>query len=245
MSESVIEVANREADEAERDIAEQMTPDIEPDTEPDTEPEPDVEPDTEPGVEPNLPSDAAAERALKQIDKAGDAYTKKVQTIQQATPLGLVECPLCPIPGFVLDGAPAEASDDQIAAVLSVLGLTGPASYPQSPQHSTCPTCEGGGFLATGSKREGKKDIDCPECMGNGYRNAVYEAELGTLRSAEGQLTVPPSVAVDPSVNGSTGYVPITQGGHTFTLVPGGAPDQIGRLAGHPLWGMPAERGGI
>lgn len=245
MSESVVEMALREADAAEREALERQEsdgPDVPERVAIESEALAD---DTEQESAPEPPSDAAAERALKQVEKAGDAYTRKVETIQRDTPLGLVECPLCPIPGFVLDPAPPEFDPGQVAVVTDYLGLTGEQSYPPSTHLTTCPTCAGFGFLATGSKRPGHTDVTCDDCMGNGYIDGRQQlVPPNALHSPEGVLTAPPYRPY-PSANAAAAPASVTQGGHVFPLIQGGAPDQIGRLAGHPLWGMPAEAGGV
>lgn len=245
MSETITEIANREAEDAEFEPDEDGEPDVPPDDTP--EPDEDGEPDedTAPAAPAEPPSDVAAERALKQIDRAGDAYTRKVASIQRETPLGLVECPLCPIPGYVSEAGGGPPSPEQRLAVFTVLGEGLPTEYVPSPHLHKCETCDGQGFLATGSKRPGKADVDCHDCMGSGYIDARQQAALGVVTGP----TTPglPLPAPTPYADQPTGLhaSQITQGGYSFTLVPGAAPDQHGRLAGHPLWGSPLDAGGL
>lgn len=245
MGESIVELARREADETEAAIAAEMS---EEESEPTPEPEPDTEPDTEP--EPNLPpeppSEKMIERALTMIEKAGDAYTRKVQTIQETTPLGLSECPLCPVPGFVSELPPPEGfQPEQVAAVMHYLGLQGPHSYRQAPHLDTCPDCDGEGFWSTGSKRDGYKDVSCDTCMGNGFVDQRHALAMRDAAAGIAPYVSPPMFpATNPKNNGEP-IGKVFQGGIEFSLIPGGSPDQYGRLAGNPLWGQPREAGGI
>jgi hypothetical protein len=238
MSETVAELVNREAAQAERDDDETTEP-----AAPNLPPEPD-EPPEDPAPS-GPPSEAAIERALKQIDKAGDAYVKKIDGIQTVAQLGLVECPLCPIPGFVSEMPPPEHDPAQVEAITNYLGLTGPPSYVQSPNHTTCTACDGLGALATGSRRDGFRDVQCEECMGNGYIDLRHRAEMNGLHSPTGHLVTLPAYAAPAAVPEPMAPGLVSQGGYQFTLSPGGASDPVGRIAGHPLWGMPAEAGGF
>jgi hypothetical protein len=245
MSETIVEMARREAEEAEREAFERMEVDAEADaeTEADAEEAPYLGPESD--VDPEPPSDKAIERALTMIEKAGDAYVKKVTTIQARTDLGLVECPLCPVPGFVSDPAPPEFDPAQLDAVRNYLGLDAPPAYQANQNYSACATCDGWGMVATGSKRPGYTDAECPDCLGKGYRDTRFDQALADTRSPLAPGAFPPPAFMPPDQ--PTGLKPsrIFQGGIEFELIPGGAPDQHGRLAGHPMWGMPIEQGGL
>lgn len=242
----VTELARREAEAAEREGFERMTQAAEPDASEPSEGEPvedEAAEEQEAPTEP--PSDVAAERALKAIDRAGDAYTRKVQAIQRETPLGLVECPLCPVPGFVSELSPTEPDPSVVEVVSEYLGLGGTPKLRPHAYFETCPTCDGQGAVATGSKRAGFLDEPCPDCTGRGYIDTRQRNELERMAAngATGAATLPPPTYTHPS--GEWGQSTITQGGFTFVSPPGGAADQFGRLPGHPLYGQPFEAGGL
>src|SRR5581483_8660087 len=195
MSESIAELAAREAEAAELEYPDEQDPDAEPDElepEPDTGPEPD--PDGEPDPAPEPPSDVAAERALDAIGKAADAYTKKVAKIQAATPLELVECPLCPIPGYVQVPRPPEMPEHVLLAVESYLAGPEPGMR-QHPALERCDTCDGWGNMTTGA-RAGMIQQPCPDCNGQGYRDKRTVNELERMNGA----TVPVAPAPAPPV---------------------------------------------
>lgn len=243
MTETISEIVEREAAEVEAETeteTEGDTPETEGETEGDgADVETDDDRDDEPAAPAAPPSDKAAERALASIERAGDTYTRKVQTIQSSTPLGLVECPLCPVPGFVLDVPPPDPDPNQVGVVLAYLGVERPPEYKPSPNYGPCPACDGEGFVATSSKRAGYTDVECADCMGRGYVDRRQEREMQGLHSPEGQIVTPPTGFVLPTINTHPAAASITQGGYEFVPIPGGAPDQFGRLAGHPLWGSP------
>jgi len=245
MGSTISELVAREAEEAERDDDA---------TEPGAEPEAEPTPDTEPGAEPapaavpapEPPSEAQLERAMKAIEKAGDRYTKSIQQIQEGVDLGLVECPLCPVPGFVSELPPPEGFDPtQVQVVLTYLGVGPTRAYKQAPHLGPCPDCDARGFWATGSQREGYTDVQCDTCLGSGFVDTRHLQALAPAAPMTPPEGAAPYLTIAPDM--PTGLQPsqVSQGGHTFQLVPGAASDQHGRLPGHPLWGQPIEMGGI
>lgn len=235
--------------------------DLESDPEPDADPAPEPEPESEPvparakrgRKSAGSSSGRAAERdtattveaALKRLEGLGDAYVETVGLIQAETDLGLVECPVCPVPGFVPAEPRLGMPEEQRQAVLAILEAPVPEQLAQHPDLESCPDCGGGGFMATGSHREGYTDRPCPRCGGNGYVDKRVEQALEDSRPPDPSRNVvvpppPPSASLVPPMAGQ-----VTQGGYAFYPTPGGASDPFGRIAGHPLWGQPADVGGI
>jgi hypothetical protein len=231
MTESISELVEREAADAERDDDETTAANAGSPAEPGAPAA--VEADEAAPAEPapEAPSDAAAEKALATIDKGAE--------------LGLRECPLCPIPGFVPAEPDPDVSPQQRLAVLSLLGEGMPVEYSPADNLHACEKCAGLGFLATGSNRDGFRDVECPECQGKGYVNEDHRAALGIVRPPPTPGFPPPAPV--PYADQPTGLHggPVIQGGHSFQLVPGGSPDQHGRLPGHPLWGQDVAAGGF
>jgi hypothetical protein len=242
---TIKELADAEAERAE---AETDDDDAEPDAEDgDAEAEPDDDDgdDDDDGAPAAPPSQQQLERAVDQIASAGDEYVAHVHAIQHEVNTGLVECPLCPVPGFVSELPMTEVDPMQRLAVLTVLGEAGTTAAPPHPTLHRCEACDGFGLMDTGSRREAFATQPCPQCGGNGYIDqqvlqAQVDARIGSGLPAGFDLTPPPA-----PTNNVVPTPTVTQGGHTFPVVLGGALDQFGRMAGHPLWGQPVEAGGL
>lgn len=245
MSETISELVEREAAAAE---AEELEPNES--TEPASEPEPDEELEPAAGVagelesSPEPPSDVAAERALDAIGKAAQQYTAKVAKIQAATPLELVECPLCPVPGYVQVPRRDDLPEHVLLAVETY--LAGPdTGMRQHPNLERCDTCDGWGNMTTGS-RAGMVQQPCPDCNGQGYRDKRTALELERMNgSPSSSATSSAPAPVSPAAFGEATAGAITQGGFTFVPIPGASSDPAGRIAGHPLWGLHRDAGGI
>lgn len=245
MSEAISEMVAREAEEAEReDEGAEEEPDGGSEEEPDAEPEAPAAPEDVP--EARQPSEREMERAFKAIERAGDRYTKSILQIQKGVDLGLVECPLCPVPGFVALEAPPEGFDPlQVEAIRNYLGIGPQRHYRQAPHLTRCTDCDGEGFWSTDSQREGYMDVQCDVCMGSGFVDARHAQAMADAAPLTPPAGSPPYLTVAPDQPTGLHASQVVQGGHSFQLIPGGAPDQHGRLPGHPLWGAPIEQGGI
>ena len=246
MSPSIIEMAQAEAEQAETEYPDTETEPVAPNLPPEGEPAPDPEPEPDPEPAPvEPPSDVAAEKALERITKRGDTYVRDIMKIQAETPLGLVECPLCPIPGFVSEHPDPDVDPMQRLAVMTVLGEGLPPELHQHPNYRPCEDCGALGLMKTGSKRAGFEEEPCPKCGGHGRVDLTMERAQADARAGD---NFPPvyGQAQTAAVGAANGSAPtITQGGHTFTMIPGGSPDPSGRLAGHPLWGLDPALGGF
>jgi len=239
------QIADAEAERVEAEA------DDDDDTEQDTDVEPEGDDDTDPDAEPEpepeqpIPTEAALERAVREVERAGDSYVEHVQAIQHEAELGLVECPLCPVPGFVPEMPMLDIPPDQRMAVLTVMGEGLGVTAPDHPTLHRCQGCDGWGLLTTGSRRTEFQTSPCPRCGGNGYMDDALLQAQADARLSSG---LPPDADQLPPAPAQNHAVPtptVTQGGHTFPVVLGGALDQFGRMAGHPLWGQPIEAGGL
>jgi hypothetical protein len=245
MTETTTEIVEREAAEAELELAGELEPDA--DLEPEPEPEPEGEPEPEPEPEPaGAPaSDADAERVLKRIERAADKYVRNVAELSGNAGLGLRECPLCPIPGFVPEQADPNPDPAVRLAVMSAIGEGLPPTYPPSPHLHMCEPCDGTGCLATGSRRAGFTDVECEVCMGRGWNDDRHAQAMNDVADTGAGIPLPAPAPGFGTTPASAYPSAVTQGGITFTLVPGGVPDPHGRLPGHPYWGQPIETGGL
>jgi len=166
-----------------------------------------------------------------------------VERVQERTSLGLVECPLCPVPGFVPVPAPPEMPEQVVLAVQSYLG--GAEEHPrQHPDLERCPVCDGWGDMETGARR-GDVLVKCPKCGGRGYEDKRQEQELDRMAAGAAPVVeAPPTFPALGSLAPPAGSQ-ITQGGYTFVPIPGASADPHGRIAGHPLWGLHRDAGGL
>lgn len=192
-----------------------------------------------------LPSDAVMEQIGRQLDREGDRHFKAVAKIMGDQFGDLVPCPLCITPGFVTVEPVRDFDPMQRQAVLLTMGEFAPPELKDHPILYRCPTCDGWGELITGARKETTRTDGCPDCNGYGYRNRDQEQALATVTQLPTQAGGPPIVYPPASPAPGTAAGQVTQGGYTFAIVSGGAPDPHGRLAGHPLWGQDASVGGL
>lgn len=243
---TIKELADAEAERAE---AEHPDDDDQADAEREHEHDDDDQGDaakTAPPAEPDpLPDQPSVDAAVRSVEQAADDYTAHVHAVQELTPLGLVECPLCPVAGFVPDVPQADVDPLRRQAVLAAMGDEVPPDKPHHPNYHRCDGCDGWGMLPTDSRRVEFAEEACPKCQGQGRVDRTVEEAQRIAQAADqpaGLGTIPVPAPTGPPMPGAT---LVTQGGYSFPYVPGGAPDQIGRLAGHPLWGQAAEAGGL
>lgn len=180
-------------------------------------------------------SDALMEQIGKQLDKEGDRHAKAVARIMGDSMGDLVTCPLCITPGYVTVVPPPDFDPYQRQAVLAAMGDDADPELRPHPNRRRCSTCDGWGDLTTGSRKNTTAVDGCPTCMGNGWIDSAAEQAMRDAQPLPAPLGAP----------GVTSPSQVTQGGYTFALSPGGSSDPAGRLAGHPLWGLPAETGGV
>lgn len=201
--------------EVETDPVEPQTEPTEPEPEPsepttEPEPDPDAEPDAEPEPEPDAESSPvepepagglspeAFEKAYKRVERSFSTYERTMRDAWAHEQEHIVECPLCPgkHKGFV-DVTDAGLVPDEIKrVVMTFLGLAREVEYPKSPNHRTCPDCEGLGKVNTGSKVPGKETIGCSSCHGQGFIGPQVAPQNG--RTDEHPGMTGPLYAPDP-----------------------------------------------
>lgn len=242
MAPSIMEQVEAEAQAAEAEFPEHAAPD---EVTPEPEPDPSTEPEPEPEPAPEQPSDKAMEAIGKKLDAESDRHKRRVAEIMGDQMGDLAPCPLCLIDGFVMSEAPPEFDPMQRLAVLTAMGDVAPPKLKQHPNLFECQLCDGQGDLLTGSKRSTAQLAECPDCGGKGFRDKTM---MQAQQDARGYSPQPP-VVIPPPNYGANGQGPtqptVTQGIYTFPLIQGGAPDPLGRLAGHPLWGQDESMGGL
>jgi hypothetical protein len=133
-------------------------------------------PEGEPPPQPAGPPSGVSEQQASELDKAYQAYAKRVARIfgGELPP----DCPTCMGLGFNLGAVEPEPE------------------FQTTDEYKTCDTCAGLGKLATGSKVHGHDLADCPACQGRGY--------LMKLPAQPAPVLVPPPApAVEPDVGGA------------------------------------------
>ena len=229
--ETIMQMVEREAAAAE----------AEPETEPEGGPEP--EPDPEP--EPTPASDAEMAKRDKAMNSEDKRHENAVAKLYGPDWSLMTDCPLCLNHGYVPTQPDPDFDPMQRLAVLTSMGEGAPVELAFHPDFYRCELCDGWGELSTHSRRDVMNHEQCPDCGGRGSRSKAQDHALAGVQLPY----TPPAVVLPPlgsaPTNGAPPTATITQGGHTFTGLPGAAPDQLGRMAGHPLWGFPAESGGI
>jgi hypothetical protein len=189
------------------------TPDLP--VEPPTEPAPDVaEPpaegdeaegegaaEEEAGEAPEEPSEpqarALSEKQMEAIfDKLGrekDRHTKRLGEIMGDDVALLVECPLCDpaFPGFVM---PTPETPQRFPAVRTFMGDAQPRELRPDPYSQPCDTCGGEGVCETPSRVQGKIEVVCLDCGGNGFLSVKRNVGPPPL----------PAPAPSPAFNGET-----------------------------------------
>lgn len=154
---------------------------IEPEPEPETPAEPgEPEPET-PAEQPQGASPEQWEKRFKDAEKARGRYMDAIARIFEEDVTQLEVCPLCVsnVLGFVLHDQAGQVPADVTNATMRFLGMAREIEYPQSPDHRTCPTCEGLGKVTTGSRVPNRESETCRACEGYGYIGPKGAAQNG------------------------------------------------------------------
>lgn len=219
-TETIREVANREADEAERDEDDAQADDA-PTVDPTENDEALEEAEREEVPEP--PSDAVIEKTYRAIRTKAENYTKAQSALLAETGIPWEQCPTCQVAGFVAPFDPNDADDWSRKQITDAyFGGTEP-EYKPAPHSDMCATCDGEGQVLSGAKRRESRLIACPDCSGLGYRV---------------KATPPPPPA--PTTYAQPGVTP--PGVAPAELQ---APDLWQRPYGHPHYGQPPALVGV
>lgn len=138
------------------------------------QPDNDGQPEPAPEGEANPEAIAAAKA---RDEAAAAAYREREQAAEAAA----AEEP------NAADKAIVAAQRDYIGTVMEVMGAEAeiipcptchgfaflPAEVPPSPIHETCPDCQGRGHVRTGSLVESQRELSCPTCNGNGWKQKL------------------------------------------------------------------------
>src|SRR5215472_10901151 len=151
------------------------------------EPEPELEPDQPQGL-----NDLDIEKRQKAMVRASDAYVKKIVDALGPDLDGAKPCPLCAdfFPGFRF---PIMPPAENLPAIRVAIGLEPGDNLPADGYSRSCSSCDGWGFVASGSKVAGQEKLTCYECKGKGWTAVGTERESGSITGANGAAVPVPS----------------------------------------------------
>lgn len=134
-------------------------------------------------------SERDIERVNRQLEGEAHRHAKRVLDIMGDDAEVLVVCPLCLplIPGFRYPQPPVA---EQLAAVKAAIGE--PVDPPLSPDtySNVCSKCDGWGAVSTGSKVVGRNKVTCLDCEGLGYVATDTRRQGGALTAGNGVTPV-------------------------------------------------------
>jgi len=162
------------------------------------EPQPGEEPE-QPQEEPQALSEREIEARLTKLNKEGERHAKRVVEVMGESMADLHVCELCwPFaPGFRFEPIP----DQQRAAVMLLLGMSGVGNYVHDRHSDACGDCNGWGLVATGSKVAGQDALTCMNCGGKGWmgdRAATSVAAPVTVTMTEQDNGAPAPAPLSP-----------------------------------------------
>jgi len=239
MTETIAELVEREALEAEQD---DETPGLEPD-EPATEPETETTEHEARVTEAEQKIDLAErEKKLRQEDGRHENALKRIYGDEFAEH---AYCPLCLGQGF-LTPIPAGGQPDEVwDAIVALSGRTPAATYEHPGELVTCDRCRGHGQVATGALNEHNAVIPCQRCDGRGYFNTedpVHRGRLGLAPPAPAPAPLPTFAPYQPPASVANGASLDPPAGW-YAAGKIGA-DPWDRWPGHPRYGIDPETGG-
>lgn len=240
MTETITEIVEREASEAEAEFPE---PVIDPETGGEVPSEDAPEPERQEIPKATHTDLGEREKKLKSEDTRHENALKKIygdDFERQAY------CPLCIGQGFLEAIPPGEQPEEIWAAITALSGRTPASEYLHPDELVACERCNGWGQVASGAKNEHNAVIICSTCDGRGYFNLADAMHAAKLR---GPAPTPEPFTPMPF----TQWPDLTQAAPVQVISPpdgwaaAGKPgaDTFGRWPGHPRFGIdPSANGG-
>jgi len=144
--------------------------------------------------QPHPDTESRLEVVTTQLAKAARTYGNRVTAIFGDDWMGCVPCPLCAedFPGVV---TPAPRSEQAVATVRPLIGLPDLTTYREDRFARTCERCDGRGKTLTGSRVPAYATMQCPECLGTGFKTA--ETPTVTVTRVNGDPVMPPPTHTD------------------------------------------------
>lgn len=240
MTETITEMVEREAAQAE---AENPEPGSEPEPEPTEPTEPEPEP-TEP-IEPasSITVSVEREKKLKSEDTRHENALKKIygDDFEQH-----VFCPLCIGQGFLVPIPPDEQPEEIWQAITALSGRLPSGTLNIPDEFQVCARCDGWGNVGTPSKSEHHASVPCRHCDSRGYfdlSDALHRGKLGLHEP----LPAPVPLQRFDQWPALTPEAPVQTIAPPAGWADAGKPgaDTFGRWPGHPRYGIdPTANGG-
>lgn len=231
-----LEIANREADEAELENPDGEEAAEAADAEQETEQEP--EPESQ------GPTESDIRKVGEKIDREDTRHKGRLREILGADFEMYRECPLCQVAGFVLPYPPGAVEPLQRAAVMAALGDQPTAELKPTPGAVMCPVCDGHGETANPSRSPDHMITACTPCTSKGWMNSseqmAYENQRMERERSAALVAHGPRLSAAAPIQAE----PYPDYGVPFVPLPEGVPDQYKRPAGHPMWGSPNRADG-
>ncbi len=148
----------------------QETPPVTPEGEAEAEEEGEQETEAAEQQEPQAQalSEKDVEKRIEKLSRERERHEKRLQEILESDVSMLVACPLCtPItPGYVMTTPDVP---ERFPAVRAFIGDAEPRDLRADSKATRCETCDGWGFVDTGSRVQGQSELPCVDCGGKGW----------------------------------------------------------------------------
>lgn len=241
------EIAEREATEAEAEIAAEMTPDGDGEPEPEpTEPEPEpAEPEGEPAEADAKSSETIAKEKDKKLTSETTRHENALAKIHGDAWVDYNMCPLCIGDGFILPTPAGAMPDPQWEVIQAYAGKIGDRPLKTASWTRVCDDCEGWGVVLTGGRSEHQIEVICKRCEGRGWFDTDTEAQAQRLGTNLPPAPVYP-IFHQPDAQVTHNQTPLDQPPDGWHTGPKHGADSWGRWPGHSRYGIdPAVSGGV
>lgn len=155
-TETIAEIAEREAAEAEEDEAPVLEPDEDED---DSNADP-------PSAGQTI---AEIEAELAAIETKAANYRKGIRRLLDATGAPWHECPMCVVSGYVLPADPTDPDDQERKQACDAYWQDAEPPFPEADDRARCEPCDGWGMVQSGARNELNRLVPCSHCMGLGW----------------------------------------------------------------------------
>ena len=237
------EIAEREAEEAEREFPDAQEPETADAAELDSSDVIDIGNapvlEDEPAV-PAQPTASDLDEVYKQIERKADNYKRDMARLLGKTGAPWQESPFDQVPGYLLPFNPDAPEALVMKQAADAYFLAGKRKRQPHPTFVTCPPCDGEGKMDNGAKGDCTDWVPCWSCHGSGTRDLtmpppsppVAYQPLPTPQTAPNPYAPPAAPQ-----NGSQGAERLDPpAGWHQSGAPGA--DQWARWPGHPRYGI-------
>lgn len=239
MTETISEIVEREASEAEREqeadeaaVAEGAAP------EPAAEPEPETAPA-------ELSSQTAVEERDKRLKSEETRHENALKKIYGDEFEQRAFCPLCIGEGFLLPIPAGQQSEEIWSAITALSGRLQASELRVPDEFQVCERCGGYGEVGTPSKSAHHVAVPCKHCDSRGYfdlSDAMHRGKLGLHEPVAPLTTAAPFTQWPQPTPAEPVQTIAPPSGWKESGSPGA--DTFGRWPGHPRYGIDPSLGG-